>query len=67
MITPLRCPTDGRQKGRSENRPRYRLELVALPHVDQPAYALRQLLRRALRTHGFRCTSVEEIPPEKSR
>ena len=51
----------------SPDRPRYRLELVALPHVDQPAYALRQLLRRALRNYGLKCTSVEEIPPEKSR
>jgi hypothetical protein len=49
------------------DRPRYRLELVALPHVDQPAYALRQLLRRALRNYGLKCTSVEEIPPEESQ
>jgi hypothetical protein len=44
-------------------RPRYRLELEPLPTVANPTYALRQLLRRALRDHGLRCISVEEWPP----
>jgi hypothetical protein len=43
------------------DRPIYRLELRPEPGCINPVYALRQLLKRALRDHGLRCISVEEV------
>ncbi|MGE0375495.1 MAG: hypothetical protein AB7I48_23790 [Planctomycetaceae bacterium] len=40
---------------------RYRLELVAQPHRVPAVVRLRRLLKRLLRTHGFKCTRVERI------
>jgi hypothetical protein len=56
-------PSPERPKEATEKaRKRYRLELEPLPGVANPEYALRQLLRRALRDHGLKCLSVEQLP-----
>jgi hypothetical protein len=43
------------------DRPIYRLELRPEPGCINPAYALRQLLKRALRDYGLRCISAVRI------
>lgn len=47
---------------RKQDRPIFRLTLRPEPHVADPVYALRGLLKRALRSYGLRAidVSVEE-------
>jgi hypothetical protein len=40
----------------------YRLTLRPLPGPVPPHIRLRQLLKRALRSCGLRCTTLEELP-----
>ena len=49
-----------------QDRPIFRLTLRPEPHVADPVYALRGLLKRALRSYGLRAIDVccEQTPPE---
>jgi hypothetical protein len=49
---------------RKQDRPVFRLTLRPEPHVADPVYALRGLLKRALRSYGLRAIDVscEEAP-----
>jgi hypothetical protein len=47
---------------KASDRPTFRLLLRPEPGVD-PTRALRRLLKALLRTFGFKCLSVEEVPP----
>jgi len=46
----------------SKQQPRYRLELVPMPHCLDPHRAMRWLLKYAGRTCALRCVSIEPIP-----
>ena len=57
-------PANTEIAARKQGRPIFRLTLRPEPHVVDPAYALRGLLKRALRSYGLRAidVSVEETP-----
>lgn len=43
--------------------PSYRIELKSLPDTVDAGARLQRLLKCALRSFGFRCKRIEEIPP----
>jgi hypothetical protein len=54
--------------GRSmADRPLYRLTLRPLPGDVPPAIRLRAVLKRLLRSYGFRAVRVEEVRPNADR
>jgi hypothetical protein len=45
---------------KNHEHPKFILTLEPLANVDDPIRSLRALLKRALRSYGFRCTSARE-------
>jgi hypothetical protein len=50
----------------ADTRPTFRLVLKPVPACTDPVRQLRHLLKRALRSHGLRCISAEQVPPPNS-
>jgi hypothetical protein len=48
-------------------RPTFIIELTPTPDCSNPIGALRELLKRALRSWGLRCVTVREVNPEGAR
>jgi hypothetical protein len=47
------------------DRPTYLVKLTPTDDCTDPIKALRELLKRALRSWGLRCVTVREVSPEK--
>lgn len=61
LKTTRRVPIELRGATLAQERPRFRLVLVALDSPIPATARLRRFLKAALRAYRLRCTSVEEI------
>ena len=48
-------------------RPTFIVELIPTPDCSNPIGALRELLKRALRSWGLRAVTVREVNPEEDQ